>query len=86
MLRLCKTQLALACHAVLTTAFAAQRLFALSVSARYRPSQTVPSGTHRARLVWRIGRNPVPMLGLRARSLQSVISGSFLVLLHYMNL
>jgi hypothetical protein len=37
------------CHAFPTTAFAAQRLFALSVSARYRPSQTVPSGTQRAR-------------------------------------
>ena len=33
----------LACHASQTTVFAAQRLFALSVSARYRPSQTVPS-------------------------------------------
>lgn len=39
----------LARHAVPTTAFAAQRLFALSVSARYRPSQTMPSGTQRAR-------------------------------------
>lgn len=39
----------LACHVSLTIVFAAQRLFALSVSARYRPSQTVPSGTQRAR-------------------------------------
>ena len=42
----------LACHASPTTVFAAQRLFALSVSARYRPSQTVPSGTQRARWPW----------------------------------
>jgi hypothetical protein len=41
----------LACHALPTTVFAAHRLFALSVSARYRPSQTVPSGTQRARPV-----------------------------------
>lgn len=40
----------LACHVPPTTAFAAQRLFSLSVSARQRPSQTVPSGTQRARL------------------------------------
>jgi hypothetical protein len=39
----------LACYASLITVFAAQRLFALSVSARYRPSQTLPSGTQGAR-------------------------------------
>jgi hypothetical protein len=39
----------LACHALPTTVFAAQRIFALPVSARYRPSPTVPSGTQRAR-------------------------------------
>ena len=39
----------LACHALPITAFAAQSLFALFVSARYRPPQTVPSGTQRAR-------------------------------------
>jgi hypothetical protein len=33
----------LACYAPSTTAFATQSLFALSVSARERPSQTVPS-------------------------------------------
>lgn len=59
MLRLCKTQLALACHAALTTTFAAQRLFALSVSARYRPSQTVPSSTQRARSSV-VGRTALP--------------------------
>ena len=35
----------LACHALLTTVFAAQMLFALSMTARCVPSQTVPSGT-----------------------------------------
>jgi hypothetical protein len=39
----------LACHALPTTVFAAQGLFALSVSARYRPPRTVASGTQRAR-------------------------------------
>jgi hypothetical protein len=39
----------LACHALPTTVFAVQRLFALSVSARYKPYQTVPSGMQRAR-------------------------------------
>jgi hypothetical protein len=43
----------LACHALPTTVFAAQRIFALSVSDRYRPSPTVPSGTQRARLTYR---------------------------------
>ncbi len=42
----------LACHALPTKVLAAQRLFALSVSARYRPPHTVPSGTQRARLQW----------------------------------
>ena len=42
----------LVCHALPTTVFAAQRLLALSVSTRYRPSQTVLSGTQRARPVW----------------------------------
>jgi hypothetical protein len=42
----------LACHALLTTVFAVQKLFALSVSVRYRPSQTVLPGTQRARPVW----------------------------------
>jgi hypothetical protein len=44
----------LACHALPTTVFAVQRLFALSVSVRYRPSQTVLPGTQRARPVWSI--------------------------------
>jgi hypothetical protein len=35
----------LACHVSLTIVFAAQRLFSFSVSARHRPSQTVPTGT-----------------------------------------
>jgi hypothetical protein len=35
----------LACHALPTTVFVAQRLFVLSVSARHRTSQTVLSGT-----------------------------------------
>jgi hypothetical protein len=39
----------LACHTLPTMIFAAKRPFALSMSARYRPSQTVPSGTQRAR-------------------------------------
>ena len=39
----------LACHALPTIVFAVQRLFALSVSARHRPSQTVASGTQRVR-------------------------------------
>ena len=39
----------LARHAQLTTVFAVQALFALPVSARYRLSQTVPSGMQRAR-------------------------------------
>jgi hypothetical protein len=39
----------LACHALPIIVFAAKRLFALSVSARYGPSQTVPSGTQGAR-------------------------------------
>src|SRR5438034_5854071 len=39
----------LACHALPTTVFAAQRLFTLSVSGRCRPSQTAPSGTQGAR-------------------------------------
>jgi hypothetical protein len=38
----------LACHTLPTIVFAAQSLFALSVSARYRPPQTVASGTQRA--------------------------------------
>src|SRR6185437_7527863 len=38
----------LACHALPTTVFAAQSLCALPVSARYRPPQTVASGTQRA--------------------------------------
>jgi hypothetical protein len=40
----------LACHALPTRVFAAHRLFTLSVSTRYRPSQTAPSGTQGARL------------------------------------
>ena len=40
----------LVCHAFLTAVYAARRLFALSASARYRPPQTVPSDTQRARL------------------------------------
>jgi len=39
----------LACHVLPTTVFAAQMLFALSVSTRYRLSHTVPSGTQGAR-------------------------------------
>jgi hypothetical protein len=39
----------LACHASPTTVFAAQNPIRLSVSARYGPSQTVASGTQRAR-------------------------------------
>jgi hypothetical protein len=42
----------LACHAMPTTVFAAQRPFTLSVSARLGPPQTMSSGTQRARLVW----------------------------------
>lgn len=42
----------LACHAMPTTVFAAQRPFTSSVSARLRPPQTMPSGTQRARLAW----------------------------------
>ena len=36
---------ALACHALPSTVFSARRLFTLSVSARYRPSQTAVTGT-----------------------------------------
>jgi hypothetical protein len=39
----------LACRALPTTVFTAQRLLTLSVSARHRPSRTVLSGTQRAR-------------------------------------
>lgn len=42
----------LAYHVLPTTVFAAQSLYALSLSARYRPSQTVRSGMQRARSVW----------------------------------
>jgi hypothetical protein len=62
----------LACHALPNTVFAAESLFALSVSARYRPSQTVPSGTRRARLwlpnepsdYWIVTPTYVPMQNL----------------------
>jgi hypothetical protein len=50
---LCNTDVALsawelACHALPTTVFAAQRLFTLPVSARHRPTQTMLSGTQRS--------------------------------------
>ena len=48
----------LACHALPITVFAAQSLFALSVSARYKPPQTVVSGTQRAR--WRQSARSTP--------------------------
>ena len=41
----------LACHILPTIVNAAQRLFSLSVGARYRPSQTAQSGTQGARLL-----------------------------------
>ena len=50
----------LACHVLSTTVFAAQSLFVLSVSARYRPLQTVASGTQRAR--WRHSARSTPGL------------------------
>jgi hypothetical protein len=43
----------LACHALLSTVFAGQGLFALPVDDRPRPSQTVASGTQRARCTTR---------------------------------
>jgi hypothetical protein len=43
----------LACHAFLSTVFAGQGLFALPVDDRPRPSQTVASGTQRARCTTR---------------------------------
>jgi hypothetical protein len=39
----------LACHARLTTVFAGERLSALPVDDRHRPSQTMATGTQRAR-------------------------------------
>ncbi len=39
----------LACHALLTTVFAGQGLLVLPVDDRHRPSQTLASGTQRAR-------------------------------------
>ena len=39
----------LACHACLSTVYAGQEPYALSVDDRYRPSQTLVSGTQRAR-------------------------------------
>jgi hypothetical protein len=41
----------LACHILPTIIFAAQKLFSLSVSVRYRPLQTTLSGTRGARLL-----------------------------------
>jgi hypothetical protein len=38
-----------ACHAYLTTVFAGQGVFALPVDDHHRPSQTLASGTQRAR-------------------------------------
>jgi len=42
----------LACHALPTTVFAGQGLFALPVDDRHRPSQAVVSGTQRARCTY----------------------------------
>ena len=61
----------LACHALPTTVFAAQSKFALSVSARYRPPQTMASGTQRARCTheafW-MQTSGAPLLATKRRS------------------
>ena len=57
-----------ACHVLLTTVFAGQGLFALSVDDRPRPSQTVASGTQRARCsAVAYGQNPATRPADRSR-------------------
>src|SRR5713101_7152930 len=68
----------LACHALPTTVFAGQGLFALPVDDRHKPSQTVGSGTQRARMNY-VGGSDLAVrgwTGLRGRSALQVLGSA----------